>query len=164
MSGLHTLWVQQLQDLFDAENQILKALPKMEDAASSAKLKEGFREHLEETEKQVERLEKIAKELDIDLEGKECKGMKGLIEEGEEVLSEDLDDDTRDAALIAAAQKVEHYETAAYGTAVAHAKLMKHREAAKLLQETLDEEGETNKKLTKLAEQSINKEALSEDN
>lgn len=162
MNTLHDLWVKELQDLYSAENQITEALPYMIEAAASKKLAKGFEDHLAQTENQIKRLEQIATEMDIDLEGKKCKGIQGLLEEGEEIMSEDAQEDVKDAALIGAAQKVEHYEIAGYGTAVAYAKLMKHQKAAKLLQETLDEEGDTDKKLTKLAEESVNKDSLNE--
>src|SRR5512145_2115036 len=138
---LEELLVDELKDLYSAENQILKALPKMAKAASSPELKRAFERHLEETRRQVERLDQIGEALDIRLTGKKCKGMEGLIEEGKEIMSEDLDDNTLDAGLIGAAQKVEHYEIAAYGTARTHASMLGYTKAAKLLQQTLDEEG-----------------------
>jgi ferritin-like metal-binding protein YciE len=158
---LQELLVDELKDLFNAENQIVKALPKMAKAASSPELKRAFEKHLVETRRQVERLEQIGRALDIKLTGKKCKGMEGLIEEGKELLEEDLDESALDAGLIGAAQKVEHYEMAAYGTARTHAQLLGHSKIARLLQQTLDEEGATDKKLTTLAERIINVEALS---
>ena len=158
---LQELLVDELKDLFNAENQIVKALPKMAKAASSAELKRAFEKHLVETRRQVERLEQIGRALDVKLTGKKCKGMEGLIEEGKELLEEDLDESALDAGLIGAAQKVEHYEMAAYGTARTHAQLLGHSKIARLLQQTLDEEGATDKKLTTLAERIINVEALS---
>ena len=156
---LEELLVDELKDLYSAENQIIKALPKMAKAASSPELKRAFERHLEETRRQVERLNQIGETLDIRLTGKKCKGMEGLIEEGKEIMEEDLDDNAIDAGLIGAAQKVEHYEIAGYGTARTHAELLGHSKVAKLLQQTLDEEGATDKKLTALAESIINVEA-----
>ena len=157
---LQELLVDELKDIYNAENQIIKALPKMAKAASSPELKRAFERHLEETKRQVERLDQIGEALDVRMSGKKCKGMEGLIEEGKEIMSEDLEDDALDAGLIGAAQKVEHYEIAAYGTARAHANLLGLNKIAKLLQQTLDEEGATDKKLTQLAESIINVEAV----
>ena len=157
---LQELLVDELKDIYSAENQIIKALPKMAKAASSPELKRAFERHLEETKRQVERLDQIGEALDIRMTGKKCKGMEGLIEEGKEIMSEDLEEDTLDAGLIGAAQKVEHYEIAAYGTARAHANLLGLNKIARLLQQTLDEEGNTDKKLTQLAESIINVEAV----
>ena len=160
---LQELLVDELKDIYSAENQIIKALPKMAKAASSPELKRAFERHLEETKRQVERLDQIGEALDIKMTGKKCKGMEGLIEEGKEIMSEDLEEDTLDAGLIGAAQKVEHYEIAAYGTARAHANLLGLNKIARLLQQTLDEEGATDKKLTQLAESIINVEAAAAD-
>ena len=157
---LQELLVDELKDLYSAENQIIKALPKMAKAASSPELKRAFERHLEETKRQVERLDQIGEALDVRMTGKKCKGMEGLIEEGKEIMSEDLEDNALDAGLIGAAQKVEHYEIAAYGTARAHANMLGLNKIAKLLQQTLDEEGATDKKLTQLAESIINVEAV----
>jgi ferritin-like metal-binding protein YciE len=157
---LEELLIDELKDLYSAENQIVKALPKMAKAASSPELKRAFERHLEETRRQVERLNQIGEQLEIKLTGKKCKGMEGLIEEGKEIIEEDLDEDAADAGLIGAAQKVEHYEIAAYGTARTHASLLGYNKVARLLQQTLDEEGNTDKKLTALAESVINVEAL----
>jgi len=157
---LQELLVDELKDIYSAENQIIKALPKMAKAASSPELKRAFERHLEETKRQVERLDQIGEALDIKMTGKKCKGMEGLIEEGKEIMSEDLEEDTLDAGLIGAAQKVEHYEIAAYGTARAHANLLGLNTIARLLQQTLDEEGNTDRKLTQLAESIINVEAV----
>ena len=157
---LEELLVDELKDLYSAENQIIKALPKMAKAATSPELKRAFERHLEETRRQVERLNQIGEALDIRLTGKKCKGMEGLIEEGKETMEEDLDENALDAGLIGAAQKVEHYEIAAYGTARTHAEMLGHTKAARLLQQTLDEEGATDKKLTALAESIINVEAV----
>ena len=156
---LEELLVDELKDLYSAENQIIKALPKMAKAASAPELKRAFERHLEETRRQVERLNQIGEALDIKLTGKKCKGMEGLIEEGKEVMEEDLDENALDAGLIGAAQKVEHYEIAGYGTARTHAEVLGLSKVAKLLQQTLDEEGATDKKLTQLAESLINVEA-----
>jgi ferritin-like metal-binding protein YciE len=156
---LEELLEDELKDLYNAENQLLKALPKMAKAASSPDLRRAFERHLEETKRQVERLNQIGEALEMKLTGKKCKGMEGLIEEGKEMMSEDFDADTLDAGLIGAAQKVEHYEIAAYGTARTHAALLGYNKVAKLLQQTLDEEGAADKKLTALAESIINVEA-----
>jgi ferritin-like metal-binding protein YciE len=156
---LEELLVDELKDIYSAENQIIKALPRMAKAASSPELKRAFERHLEETRRQVERLDQIGQALDIKLTGKKCKGMEGLIEEGKELMEEDFDDNAIDAGLIGAAQKVEHYEIAAYGTARTHAEMLGYTKAAKLLQQTLDEEGATDKKLTQLADSIINIEA-----
>jgi ferritin-like metal-binding protein YciE len=157
---LEELLIDELKDLYSAENQLVKALPKMAKAASSPELRRAIERHLEETKRQVERLNQIGENLEIKLTGKKCKGMEGLIEEGKEVMEEDLDEDAADAGIIGAAQKVEHYEIAAYGTARTHATLLGHNKIAKLLQQTLDEESAADKKLTALAESIINVEAL----
>ena len=149
----------ELKDLYSAEKQIIQALPKMIKACESPDLKRAFERHLEETRRQVERLDEIGEELGMRLTGKKCKGMEGLLEEGKEMMAE-LDEENMDAGLIGAAQKVEHYEIAAYGTARTHAELLGFRRAAKLLQQTLDEEGATDKKLTALAESVANVEAI----
>ena len=150
-STLEDLYVDELRDLYSAENQLVKALPKMAKAANSEDLKAGFEDHLKQTEGHVERLEKIFDELDKSPKGKKCKAMEGLVEEGSEVIEEDMTPEVKDAALIAAGQRVEHYEMAGYGTVRTYAELLGYSDAAKLLQSTLDEEGDTNKKLTKLA-------------
>ena len=157
---LAELLIDELKDLYSAENQLVKALPKMAKAASSPELKRAIESHLEETKRQVERLNQIGDELESRMTGKKCKGMEGLIEEGKEILAEDLDESAADAGIIGAAQKVEHYEIAAYGTARTHAALLGYNKVAKLLQQTLDEEGAADKKLTALAESVINAEAL----
>lgn len=159
---LRELYVDELKDLYSAENQLLKALPKMAKAATAAPLKRGFEKHLAETKVQVERLEKIFDALGKSPKGKKCKAMEGLVEEGKELLEEDMDDDVLDAALIAAAQRVEHYEIAGYGTVRTYAQILGETQAAKLLQQTLDEEGATDKALTQLSE-TINLEAENED-
>lgn len=159
MDTLRELLIDELQDLYNAESQLTKALPKMAKAATNPKLKAGFEEHLEQTLGQVERLEQCFEILGEKAKGKTCHAMKGLIEEGKEAIDEDGSDSVRDAQLIGAAQRVEHYEMAAYGTARAFAQALGEGEVADLLQETLDEEGDTNKKLTSLAG-AVNKEAL----
>src|SRR5580765_2046987 len=151
LETLHDLYVDELKDLYSAENQLLKALPKMAKAATSAELRQGFEAHLKETKGQVERLEDIFQELDESPKGKKCKAMEGLIEEGKEAMDDYEDADVLEAALIAAAQRVEHYEMAGYGTVRTYANLLGFKNAAKLLQETLEEESATDKKLSKLA-------------
>jgi ferritin-like metal-binding protein YciE len=153
---LHDAFVDELRDAYDAEKQVLKALPKMAKAATSKALRAAFEDHLTETKGQVERLEQVFASLDEKVRGKHCDGVAGIIEEGKSVMEEDFDEPTMDAALIAAAQRVEHYEMAAYGTLVAWAKAMGHDEAARLLDETLDEETAADQKLTSLAEGGIN--------
>ncbi len=157
---LEELLEDELKDLYSAENQIIKALPRMIKACESPELKRAFERHLEETRRQVDRLDQIGEELEIKMTGKKCKGMEGLIAEGKEHLQE-LDPENMDAGLIGDAQKIEHYEIAAYGTARTHADLLGLRRVAKLLQQTLDEEGATDKKLTALAESVANVEAVS---
>jgi ferritin-like metal-binding protein YciE len=157
---LQELLTHELKDLYSAENQLVKALPKMAKAATSPELRRAFERHLEETRRQVQRLDQIGQELDIKLTGMKCKGMEGLIEEGKELLDEDFEDDVLDAGLIGAAQRVEHYEIAGYGTARAHADKLGLTRTAKLLQQTLDEEAATDRKLTDLAETIVNVEAM----
>ena len=159
MNPVQELLADQLKDLFSAENQIIKALPKMAKNATNEQLRVAFERHLEETRGQVARLEQIAEEMGITLRGKKCKGMQGLLDEGKEAMDE-FEDDVLDAAMIGAAQKVEHYEIAGYGTARTHASMLGMTKAARLLQQTLDEEGRTDKKLTDLAERVVNREAL----
>jgi len=158
LTTLQDLLVSELKDLYSAENQLLKALPKMAKAATSEDLKAAFEKHLEQTKTHAERLEKIMEELGESPKGKTCKAMKGLIEEGSETISEDAEDFVKDAALIGAAQRVEHYEIAGYGTARTFAQTLGHDEIAEILQKTLDEEGETDQALTDLAKD-INAEA-----
>jgi ferritin-like metal-binding protein YciE len=161
LQSLEDLFVDELRDLYNAENQIVKALPKMAKAASAEELREAFREHLEQTKTHVERLEQIFDDLDMKPRGKKCKGMQGLLEEGEEFIKADkVDDAVRDAGLIAAAQRVEHYEIAAYGCACSFAKKLGNESAATRLHQTLDEESETDKRLTGLAESLVNPQAL----
>jgi ferritin-like metal-binding protein YciE len=156
LESLHDLYVDELKDLYSAENQLLKALPKMAKAASAPELEAAFTDHLEETHGHVTRLEKIFKKLDVSPKGKKCKAMEGLVEEGKEVMEEDAAPAVMDAALIAAGQRVEHYEMAGYGCVRTFARLLGYDDAAELLQETLDEEGAADKKLTDLAETVIN--------
>ena len=158
-TNLHDLLIEQLQDLYDAEQQLTKALPKMAEAAHCDGLKKAFESHLEETERQIERLEHVFEEIGEEAEAKTCKAMKGLIAEGDEVLKAKGSDEVRDAALIAAAQRVEHYEMAGYGTCRAFAQRLGFERAAEMLQETLDEESAADRKLTEIAEQSVNAEA-----
>jgi ferritin-like metal-binding protein YciE len=159
LKTLADLFHHELKDLYSAETQLVKALPKMAKAATHPDLKAGFKEHLEQTRGHVQRLEEIGESLDLRLTGHACEAMKGLVKEGGELISEDAEDAVRDAGLIGAAQRVEHYEIAAYGTARALAKCLGHDEAADLLGETLEEERATDEKLTELAESAINAEA-----
>ena len=159
LDSLEPLFVEELRDIYNAENQLLKAMPKMAKKASSAELKRAFQEHAEQTREHVERLDEIFEELGKKATGKTCKAMKGLVEEGSEMMEEDGEDSVIDAAIIAAAQKIEHYEIASYGTVRAWAEQLGKEDAVDLLQQTLDEESETNEKLTELAESSINVEA-----
>jgi len=156
LDSLHKLYVDELKDLYSAENQLTKALPKMAKKASAQELKNAFTEHLGVTRNQISRLETIFEKLGVSPKGKKCKAMEGLVEEGSEIIGEDGDPSVIDAALIGAAQRVEHYEMAGYGVVRTFAKLLGYEEAATLLQETLDEEGEANKALTDLAETVIN--------
>ena len=158
---LKELYIEELKDIYSAENQLVKALPKLAKASSSDELREGFEEHLEQTKGHVKRLEQIFSALGEKPTGKKCKGMEGLIEEGSEMMDEDLEDEALDAGLISAAQRVEHYEIAAYGTVHTYANILGEDEAASLLEETLEEEKETDQKLTQLAEQ-INVQAAEE--
>jgi ferritin-like metal-binding protein YciE len=156
---LHDAFIDELRDTYDAEKQIIKALPKMVKAASTPQLRAAFQSHLEETRGQVRRLEQVFASLDEKVRGKHCDGVAGILEEGKTIMEEDFDDTTMDACLIAAGQRVEHYEMAAYGTLVAWAEAMGHGEAASLLQRNLDEEGEADKKLTAIAESGVNQDA-----
>jgi ferritin-like metal-binding protein YciE len=160
LDTLEKLYVDELRDIYNAENQLLKALPKMAKGASSPDLKNAFETHLRQTESHVERLEQIFADLDESPKGKTCHAMKGLIEEGSEILKEDGEESVLDAGIIVAAQKVEHYEMAAYGSARTFARLLGQEKAAELLQTTLDEESETNESLNQLAESMVNPEAL----
>jgi ferritin-like metal-binding protein YciE len=155
MSELREMFLDELADIFDAENQLLKALPKMAEAASDEELQGGFREHLKETETHVDRLKQVFEMLGKPAKGTPCKAMQGLIAEGEELIAQDAGD----AALICAAQKVEHYEIATYGTLCSWARLLEEEDAEELLVTTLDEEKAVDQKLTELAEDTINIEA-----
>jgi len=159
MSNMQDLYLHELQDIYNAEKQILSALPKMAQQAQHQELRKAFEEHVVVTEEQVRRLETIFDDLGQKPGGKKCKGMEGLLEEGRELLEEDADPDVRDAALIGAAQRVEHYEIAAYGTARTYARQLGFDNHAELLQRTLDEEGSTDERLTKLAEARVNRDA-----
>ena len=159
MQTLDDLYTDMLKDLYSAEKQLVKALPKMAKNAQASDLQRAFQEHLKQTEGHVERIERIFSDLGSSPRGKKCVGMEGLVEEGNELLQEQIDPDVLDAGLIAAAQKVEHYEIASYGTVRTWAERLGYNQAAQLLQQTLDEEGDANKKLTQLAESHINMEA-----
>jgi ferritin-like metal-binding protein YciE len=160
LQDLQDLFVEELRDLYSAENQLVKALPKMAKAANEQKLKAAIEDHLEETKGHVERLEQIFEDLGEKPPGKKCKAMAGLIAEGQEMMKEDAEPQVLDAGLIAAAQRVEHYEIAGYGTVHAYAKILGNDAAAKALQKTLDEEGAADKKLTKIAQTVVNVKAL----
>lgn len=162
MESLQELYVDELRDLYSAENQILKALPRMIRAASDRKLKQAFTKHEKQTRDQVKRLERVFRELGEKPTGKKCKGMQGLLEEGKELIQEKPEPEVLDAGLIAAAQRVEHYEIAGYGTVRTYAQHLGFGRQVELLQRTLDEEGETDKLLTSLAENGINVEAAAE--
>jgi len=155
---LKELYVDELKDIFSAENQLTKALPKMAKAASSEELRHAFEEHLEQTKGHVERLKQVFDMLGEKPSGKKCLGMEGLVREGAEIMEEDFEEDVMDAALISAAQRFEHYEIAAYGTVCAYVELLDESEQESLLRETLDEEKETDQKLTELSKE-INLEA-----
>lgn len=159
MSGLRETFLEELKDLYDAEKQLLKALPKMAKAAQNEELKAAFEQHLEETETHVERLEKVFEAFDEAPKSKKCKAMQGLVEESQDLIKEE----EGDAALICAAQKVEHYEIASYGSLRAWAELLEEEDALDLLQETLDEEKATDEKLTEIAETAANPEAEAEE-
>jgi ferritin-like metal-binding protein YciE len=159
LHNLQDLLVDQLKDLYSAEKQITKALPKMAKAAAHPELKAAFEQHLEQTKRHVERLEEVFDLFDAAPRSKTCKAIQGLIEEGQELMSERADEAVMDAGLIAAAQKVEHYEIASYGCARTWARQVGNEQAARLLQQTLEEEGQTDEKLTRLAESMVNREA-----
>jgi ferritin-like metal-binding protein YciE len=160
LETLKDLYIHELKDLYSAENQIIKALPKMAKAATNEELIAGFEKHLEQTEKHAERLEEILESNGETTRGPKCKGMEGLISEGDEMIKEDAEDDVRNAGLIAAAQRVEHYEMAGYGCARTYAEALGDTKGAKLLQKTLEEEKATDEKLTELAKSTINVEAM----
>jgi len=157
---LHDLFVDELRDLYHAENQLVKALPKVAKSANSPQLQSALKDHLQQTEHHVERLEDIFASLDASPKGKKCVAMEGLVKEGEEIVKERMRPEVKDAGLIGAAQRVEHYEIAAYGTARAHAEQLGYSNAARLLQQTLSEEEAANEKLTQIAESSVNEMAL----
>jgi ferritin-like metal-binding protein YciE len=156
---LHDAFLDELRDAYDAEKQLVKALPKMAKAATSTELRQAFVDHLEETNGHVDKLEQVFQTVEEKAKGKHCDGMAGIVDEGKNIMGEDFEGATMDAALIAAAQRVEHYEMAAYGTLVAWAKSMGHTEAADLLQEILDEEKAADETLTQIAESGINEQA-----
>ena len=160
LESLRDLYVEQLKDLYSAETQLVDALPKMADAAASPELKTAFREHLSQTRQHVERLEKIFRSMSEKPKGETCEGMKGLIKEGEEMIKMKGEPEVIDAGLIAAAQRVEHYEIAGYGTVRTYAELLGDQEAVRLLERTLQEEEETDEKLTAIATSGVNEEAF----
>ena len=157
MNTLNDLFIDELKDLYSAERQLLKAIPRMMKGTTSDELRSAFETHLEQTEGHVERLEQVFERIEASPRGKKCKAMEGLVEEGEEVLDMEGDGDVLDAAIIGAAQRVEHYEIAAYGTACAHAKALGYDDLASILGQTLQEEEETDKLLTQIAESGINR-------
>jgi ferritin-like metal-binding protein YciE len=157
--SLHDAFIDELRDTYDAEKQLIKALPKMAKAATWHPLRAAFERHLEETRLQAQRLERVFESIGEKARGKHCDGMAGIIEEGKSAMEEDFDESTMDAVLVASAQRAEHYEMAAYGTLVAWAKAMGHEEAARLLEQNLGEEKATDEKLTQIAESGINREA-----
>ena len=159
LDSLEKLFFEELKDIYHAEKQLTRALPRMAKAAESPELEQAFTTHLKETEGQIQRLQKIFDKLGKKPTGKKCAAMEGLVEEGKEMMGEDMDEETMDAALIAVAQKIEHYEIASYGTVRTWARHIGDEQTAKLLQQTLDEEGKTDKLLTEMAENNINVEA-----
>ena len=163
-NGLHEAFLDELADIYNAEQQLIKALPKMAKAARNDELRQAFEMHLEETEEQAQRIEEAAEALGEALQRKKCKGMEGLLEEGEDMMKEYKDNPALDAILIASAQKVEHYEIAAYGTLCAWAEQMGHSEVVEILETNLEEEKATDEKLTQLAESVANPEAEQESN
>ena len=159
LNNLDDLFTHELKDLYSAEQQMLKALPEMASAASHNELRTAFEDHERTTRDQVMRLQTIADELGVEISGHKCRGMEGIIREGQEVIEANADEDARDAALIGAAQRVEHYEIAGYGTARTYARMLGHDRAAQLLQTTLEEEGNTDHRLTRIAEGMVNRDA-----
>jgi ferritin-like metal-binding protein YciE len=159
LDSLDKLFLEELRDIYNGEKQIVRALPKMAKAAESPDLQQAFSKHLKETEAQIQRLERIFQELGEAVRGKQCKGLQGILEEGKEILEKDSDEAVLDAALIAAAQKVEHYEMASYGCLRTYAQLLGHTQAVRLLEQTLAEEEAADKKLTELGESGINEAA-----
>lgn len=160
MEGLHELLVAEIQDLYSAEMQITDALPKVIENVSAAELHDALTEHLAVTQDHIQRLEEICESLGVDTKGETCKGMKGILEEGDKDIRAFTNEFVKDAAIIGAAQRVEHYEIAGYGNAIAHAKLMKHTKEAGLLEKTLEEEKKADSLLTKIAEKTVNKLAM----
>src|SRR5215213_3689531 len=156
MESLQDLLIEELKDIYNAESQLLKAMPRMAKKAKSQQLKSAFETHMKETEGQIDRLEQVFESLGEKAKGKTCHAMKGLLEEAKEMMGEDMDDDVMDAALIAVAQKIEHYEIASYGTVRTWAQHIGDEQTARALQQTLDEEGKTDKLLTEMAESTIN--------
>ncbi|HUR33401.1 MAG TPA: ferritin-like domain-containing protein [Vicinamibacterales bacterium] len=163
IDSLESLFQDELKDIYDAEKQLTKALPKMIKKAGAAELKGAFQDHLQQTEVHVDRLEQVFQQLDMPARGKKCVGMQNLIKEGQEMMAEAEDDDTRDALMIAAAQKIEHYEIATYGTLRVWANLLGHGDSASLFEETLEEEKDADRTLTVIAESSVNQEAADTD-
>lgn len=160
LNTLHDLFIDELKDLYSAETQLVQALPKMARAASSSELQKAFEHHLDQTREHVQRIEKIFSEFDASPKGKKCVGMEGLIEEGKEVVKMGGQPEVLDAGLIGAAQRVEHYEIAGYGTARAHAEQMGHSQVVRLLQQTLEEEEAADEKLTQIAKNQVNVHAM----
>jgi|SRR5690349_9393712 len=164
IDSMNALLVDELRDIYDAEKRLTKAIPKLAKKATNDQLRSALEEHLEETEQQVQRLEQVFEHLGETAKAKPCAGMRGIIEEGDEHVGEDYDDDDlRDAVIIGSAQRVEHYEMAAYGTAIAHARLLEHEDVVGLLEETLEEEKAADAKLTEIAESVVNLEAANEE-
>lgn len=163
VTTLQKLLIEELKDLYNAEKQLTKAMPKMAKKATSPKLKKAIEKHLEQTKEQVVRLEQVFELLGEKPKGKKCKAMEGLVEEAKELMEEDIEPEVLDAGLIAAAQRIEHYEMAGYGCVRTYASLLGHTKVAKLLQKTLDEEGKTDQLLTQLAETTINIQAAQQD-
>ncbi len=161
LNSLHDLYLNELKDLYNAEDRIIKALPKMTEAASSPELRQAFENHLQQTRVQAQRLEQIFERLGEPAKGQKCKGMEGILEEGEDLMDQDAPPAVADAALISSAQRVEHYEIAGYGTACNFARRLGFEDHAQLLRQTLEEERETDRKLTSLADSYINEEAKS---
>ena len=159
LEHLMDLYVDELKDVYNAEKQLLRALPRMAKKADHPELRQAFENHAAITEEQVRRLETIFDDLKLPKRGKKCRGMEGLIEEGQEMMEEEADPDVMDAAMIASAQRIEHYEIAAYGTLRTYARQLGLKEHASLLQRTLDEEGQTDKLLTRIAEGRVNRDA-----
>jgi ferritin-like metal-binding protein YciE len=164
MEALKKLLQDELEDIYDAEHQLIKALPKLIERSSSPELQQALKQHLTVTQNQIKRLEQVFETLGEKAKRKPCKGMAGIVSEGSEMLEEDLEESTRDVAIISAAQKVEHYEIASYGTVRTLAQTLGNNEVAELLEETLDEEKEADERLTQIAESSVNSEAASEAN